>query len=72
MNKYTKRASLDLLKFIVVSLSIGGAVSFAIQYFGFTPVITAGMFVLLAYTCYNFIQIQASILESKDKLNQNK
>ena len=72
MNKYTKQATLDLLKFVVVSMSIGAAVSFAIQYFGFTAVVTAGMLLLLAYTCYNFVQIQAGILESKDKLNQNK
>jgi hypothetical protein len=72
MNKYTKQATLDLLKFVAVSVTIGAAVSFAIQYFGLTPVITAGMFALLVYTCYNFIQIQAGILESKDKLNQNK
>ena len=71
VNKYIVRASFHAVAVLVVASVIAAVVRLALDYINPTPqqmLVTIGL-AFFAYCLYNMIIIQASILESKDKLN---
>jgi len=69
MTKYTKQAILDLVKFIIISVTSGGVFAFLTIQFGIGNVIN-GLAVALFFFCsYKYVKIQAEINERLDKLN---
>jgi hypothetical protein len=71
LNKYTVRATAQVITMFIFAGLISCGISLVLNYINPTGAqligTMAGLF--LAFCVYNLIQIQASILESKDKLN---
>ena len=70
MNHYQKQAFKELLKVFLVAIVGGGLTSVALTIFGIMPVVTVGMIAIFVYICYSFVQFQANVLETRDKMNK--
>ena len=70
MKKYIVKATAQIAGFVVGSILISFTIFTLLDYFQPTPntiIFTIGMAVM-AYLLYTIIKIQASVLESRDKL----
>lgn len=73
LNKYVVKATIQTLAF-VASTTVASFVGIvALDYFSPTPAQVIGTLIVafLMFCLYNMIKIQASILESRDKISQN-
>jgi len=70
MNKYIVRATAQLLAFSLLTMLGSFLILRTLEYFqpSFETMIGVIVSIVGAYTFYNLIQIQASILESRDRL----
>lgn len=68
MNKYTKQATLQLAGVALVAIVVSLSFSLLATTFGLPTVMMGLGMLAFAYCAYNFIRIQADILESRDKL----
>lgn len=68
MNKYTKQATLQLTGVAAVAVVVSLTFSFLATTLGLPTVMMGLGVACFIYCAYNFIRIQADILESRDKL----
>ena len=71
MNKYTVKATVQILAVMAFATVCALVTAGVLQYFEPTPTQLVGVLVtgLLGYVLVTLVKIQASILESRDKLN---
>ncbi|CAB4138163.1 hypothetical protein UFOVP328_356 [uncultured Caudovirales phage] len=71
MNQYVIKATGQILAVLAFAVVCATITASFLNYFNPTPtqILTVLAIGCLAYTFYNLVQLQASILESRDKLN---
>jgi hypothetical protein len=74
MNKYTVKATLQVAGFTLAMIALSVTIRLVLDYIDPTPIQLFGTVgsLLMAICFYKLIQIQASILETRDKLNEKK
>lgn len=70
MNRYIVKATVQIVTFSVLTVLGSFAIFRLFDYFqpDVNTVIFAGAALVIGYTFYNLVKIQASILESRDRL----